>query len=52
MLMLLRRNENSRDIKILFPRAKISHVPGAGHWVHYEKPNEFIQVLLQFLLQS
>ena len=28
-------------IKPLFPRAKFAKIPGAGHWLHAEKPREF-----------
>ncbi|MGR3291084.1 MAG: alpha/beta fold hydrolase [Paracoccaceae bacterium] len=35
----------SRDhrprIKALFPKAKFARIPGAGHWLHAEKPREF-----------
>lgn len=32
-----------------FPQAKIASIKGAGHWVHAEKPNEFMDVLLAML---
>ena len=32
-----------------FPDAKISTIAGAGHWVHAEKPDEFLEVILAFL---
>ena len=28
-------------IKALFPNARFAKIPGAGHWVHAEKPREF-----------
>ncbi len=28
-------------IKALFPTAKFAKIPGAGHWLHAEKPREF-----------
>lgn len=28
-------------IKDLFPRARFAKIPGAGHWLHAEKPREF-----------
>ena len=37
------------DILELFPRAEFVYVPGAGHWVHSQKPNEFIKIVLKFL---
>ena len=33
------------DIRELFPKARFEYVPGAGHWVHAEKPKEFMAVL-------
>ena len=32
-----------------FPKAKFEYIEGAGHWVHSQKPNEFLEVLLKFL---
>lgn len=31
------------------PNAKGVEIPGAGHWVHYEKHEEFVQILRDFL---
>lgn len=28
-------------IKALFPKARFAKIPGAGHWLHAEKPREF-----------
>ncbi len=36
------------DIKIIFPNSKITEVENAGHWVHAEKPKEFIILLTRF----
>lgn len=32
-----------------FPTSKIIHLEGAGHWVHAEKPEEFLKVATEFL---
>jgi len=32
-----------------FPLAEFKYVPGAGHWVHSQKPKEFLDLLLPFL---
>jgi esterase len=32
-----------------FPHAQITAIPGAGHWVHAEKPAEFLEVVARFL---
>lgn len=40
---------NQRDrIKALFPQAKFAKIPGAGHWLHAEKPREFEAALRAF----
>lgn len=33
------------SIKSYFPNFKLINVPGAGHWVHYDKPDLLIEVL-------
>ena len=37
------------DIMDLFPRATFRYVSGAGHWVHSQKPQEFLELVLGFL---
>ena len=42
--------KNSHDeIKIYFPSAEFVYINGAGHWVHADKPKEFIKIVAQFL---
>lgn len=36
-------------IKALFPAAKFAKIPGAGHWLHAEKPREFEAAIKAFL---
>ncbi len=36
-------------IKPLFPNAKFAKIPGAGHWLHAEKPREFEAAVGAFL---
>lgn len=36
-------------IKRRFPQSDICHIPGAGHWVHSEKPTEFIEITSKFI---
>ncbi|MDX8351129.1 alpha/beta fold hydrolase [Cognatiyoonia sp. IB215182] len=36
-------------IKGLFPNAKFAKIPGAGHWLHAEKPREFEAAVTAFL---
>jgi len=40
------------DILEKFPMATFEYIEGAGHWVHSQKPNEFLEVLLKFLVKS
>lgn len=43
------RAEHTALIKRLFPRAEIRSVDGAGHWVHVDKPREFLALVRDFL---
>lgn len=36
-------------IRALFPSARMAKIPGAGHWLHAEKPREFEAALRAFL---
>ncbi len=36
-------------IKALFPNARSAKIPGAGHWLHAEKPEEFLGATKAFL---
>ena len=42
-------SENYTSIDELFPYNQLSEIKDAGHWVHVEKPNEFLAEVLQFL---
>ncbi len=37
------------EIKRLFPKARFAKIPGAGHWLHAEKPREFEAAVRAFL---
>lgn len=41
--------EDVPTINKLFPNNQLQCLKGAGHWLHYEKPNEFLDILKQFL---
>lgn len=43
------RREHRDGIKALFPQAKFAKLPGAGHWLHADKPREFEAALRAFL---
>ncbi len=43
--------DNDRDnIKDLFPASTILTIEDAGHWVHAEKPEEFVNTIREFVL--
>ena len=41
--------EYHQPIQQRFPQSKISMIDGAGHWLHAEKPDQFINCLIPFL---
>ncbi len=41
--------EHRPEIKRLFPTARFAKIPGAGHWVHAERPREFEEACRVFL---
>ena len=41
--------EHEPLIRHLFPQARIAHIEGAGHWVHAEQPQAFLQAIAPFL---
>jgi len=43
------RPEYRTEIKSLFPKARFAKIPGAGHWLHAEKPREFEAAVRAFL---
>jgi len=43
------RPEHRDRIKALFPNARFAAIPGAGHWLHAEKPREFEAAVRVFL---
>jgi len=43
------QREARSAIKDLFPAAKFAKIPGAGHWLHAEKPREFTAAVSAFL---
>ncbi|MBC7133275.1 MAG: alpha/beta fold hydrolase [Roseovarius sp.] len=44
--------EHRPRIKALFPRAQFAKIPGAGHWLHAEKPREFEAAVREWLDRS
>jgi pimeloyl-ACP methyl ester carboxylesterase len=43
------RPEHREMIRALFPAARFAKIPGAGHWLHAEKPREFEETVRVFL---
>lgn len=43
------RPEHRETIRALFPKARFAKIPGAGHWLHAEKPREFEETVRVFL---
>lgn len=43
------RTEHRDRIKGFFPNARFAKIPGAGHWLHAEKPREFEAAVAAFL---
>lgn len=41
--------EHRERIRALFPKARFAKLPGAGHWLHAEKPREFEASVRTFL---
>jgi esterase len=43
------RPEHRDRIRTLFPKSRFAKIPGAGHWLHAEKPREFEDTVRVFL---
>lgn len=43
------RPEHRDRIRALFPKARFAKLPGAGHWLHADKPREFEDTVRVFL---
>ncbi len=43
------RPQNREAILALFPRARFAKLPGAGHWLHADRPREFEETVRIFL---
>ena len=41
--------DDERAIQGLFPKAQIETIADAGHWLHAERPKEFLQAFLAFI---
>lgn len=43
------KNEDNIAIVSIFPNSEVKTIEGAGHWLHAEKPEEFIQIVRNFI---
>ena len=43
-------SSDKEEILKVFPEAQFKSIAGAGHWVHAEQPEEFLQAVLDYLL--
>lgn len=43
------RDQDAIALLSVFPHAQIATIPGAGHWLHAEAPQEFARVVTDFL---
>lgn len=44
--------EDYKTIRRIYPEAQIVEIPNAGHWLHAEQPEIFIEAVLKFLQRS
>ncbi|XP_006609507.1 protein ABHD11 isoform X1 [Apis dorsata] len=44
--------EDHDKIKQLFPSARFTYINGANHWVHADKPGEFLKITINFINES
>lgn len=49
IFFFLLRKSDFPKVQKLFPNSELKYVKGAGHWVHSQKPNEFLELVLDFL---
>jgi esterase len=39
------------EIKNIFPNSEVKTITDAGHWIHADKPGEFVKCLLEFIFE-
>jgi len=49
LVLLLYSKIHLSKISQLFPSSSLKYVRGAGHWVHFEKPQQFLHLVINFL---
>lgn len=48
-IFVLFRSVDMEEVKKFFPKAKLDIIPGASHFVHTNKPHEFLEAVHKFL---
>lgn len=43
------QDKDLASIKSIFPKSEVKTILGAGHWIHAEKPEEFLTMVLNFI---
>lgn len=46
------RPQEAPAVRALFPRARVTRIEGAGHWVHAEQPDAFVATVEPFLSEG
>lgn len=46
------RQDDHPLIKAMFPKVQFDVIAGAGHWVHADRPNDFIRSVIRFLAEE
>lgn len=46
------RPRDASSIKKIFPNSRFKFIEGSGHWVHFDKRKEFIDICLSFLNEN
>lgn len=41
-----------KEIQEYFPLAELTFIEGAGHWVHSQKPDKFLEIACKFLKEK
>lgn len=50
--ILIFRKSDLPEIQEYFPLADLIFIEGAGHWVHSQKPEKFLEIVCKFLTEK
>lgn len=48
-IIIIFRKNDLKEIQEYFPLAELMFIEGAGHWVHSQKPEKFLEAVCKFL---